>query len=217
MGKRIRLAGMSMKKGALFALLVAGLSTIGCGQIDVDSVGFDKSKPIEVPEQLVIQNGAMGTAIGPIAPNLEKWGHDQSAPFSWPGRAVQIAQTNPSIPEDQLVYEILLKNETELHKVHVWVEPATGHGRVPYSRVQSMVWLYNGGFQEFELAGATPTLGDSVANYEQRYLLTTELIEPIAAKSDTRIFVYVFGEWGEGSIMGLTVDTPEIVYSDLTN
>lgn len=159
----------------------------------------------------------MATVIGPLAPNLAKWGPDEAdQPFSWPGRAVQRESTYPSNPSDQLIYEIRLAEHSLLYKVHVWVNPSEGHAAIPASRAQSMLWIHNGGMVESEVIASVQTMGDSVKNYEQRYLLTMELDEPYEMKADARVFVYVFGEWGANFLPGLAVDTPEIVYSSST-
>lgn len=157
----------------------------------------------------------MATVIGPIAPNLSKWGPDnENLPFSWPGRALQKEPTFPGEPSEQLIYEVRLPENSSLHKVHVWVDPVNDHDKVPDSRTQSMIWVHNGGMVESEVIASVQTMGDSVANYEQRYLLTMELDEPYRMTADTRVFIYVFGEWGGGALPGLAVDTPEIAFGE---
>jgi hypothetical protein len=155
----------------------------------------------------------MTTVIGPLAPNLTKWGPDEvDQPFSWPGRVVQKEPTNPSNPSEQLIYEIRLPEHSLLYKVHVWVDPANVHVDVPASRVGTMLWIHNGGMVESEAIANAQTMGDLVKNYEQRYLLTMELAEPYEMRADTRVFVYVFGEWGKDFAPGLAVDTPEVLF-----
>jgi hypothetical protein len=156
----------------------------------------------------------MSTVIGPLAVDIEKWGPDEVQPFSWPGYVVQRAPSFPQSPSDQLVYEIRLQEGALLYEAEVWVDPPKNHTKVPDSRAGAMLWTHNGGFKKNESLVSVTTLGDSVVNYEQRYLLTMQLAEPYEVKADERIFVYVFGEWGDGFLPGLGVSTPEIVSGD---
>lgn len=207
--------------GLVTLIFCAG--SVGCIEpsSSIDRSNFNAQLPCiidAVPEEVppLPIDGAMTTVIGPLAVDMDKWGPDQNMPFSWPGRVVQRGQTNPSLPEEQLIYEVRLPENSALQKVHIWVEPRKGHLDVPYSRAQAMVWAHNGGFKTVELiagAGKMVMPGDSVVNYEQRYLLTRTMDEPFIMTADTRVFIYVFGEWGDDSVMGLAVDTPEIVYA----
>lgn len=155
----------------------------------------------------------MATVIGPVGLNVNKWGPDPNEPFSWPGRVIQIDSTFPQEPSEQLIYEIRLPTGSSLHKVHVWADPVDGHSTIPASRAQTMLWTHNGGLTESNAVASTVTLDDSIPSYEYRSLLTMELDEPYVMKADTRVFIYVFGEWGTGSMPGLAIDTPEIAFS----
>lgn len=206
---------------AMFASIA--ISSFGCTSSEIDApacdisvdttstpVGSKTPTPMEIPS-----TAKMSTVIGPLVHQASKWGPDPDLPFSWPGRVVQRDATNPSNPDELLIYEVRLPEGSTLYKVHVWVEPAKGHTQVPFNRATAVVWVHNGGMVESNAVGsAMVTMGDTVLNYEQRFLLTEELSPPLTIAADERVFVYVFGEWGAGSMPGLIVDTPEIVFSE---
>lgn len=167
------------------------------------------------PELDETSNGSfMGIADGPIELDETKWGVDMALPLSWPGRIAQLAPTSPSNPKDLAVYEIRPSVGSKLISVHTWVDPAKGHAQVPDSRAQSMLWIYNGGFQTLDLVGLSVTFGDSVVDYEQRFLMTIKPTEPVVITPDSRVFLHVYGEYGKGCVPGLRVETPEFAYDE---
>lgn len=213
-----------MKLYSVIATVAICISTTACtsetitgcsiGDVDPNRSTDPGSKPADPLPPEIPGSAEMATVIGPIALRSDKWGPDPELPFSWPGRLAQKEPTDPSSPTDQAIYEIKLQPGSTLYKVHVWVDPPSGHVNVPENRAQTMIWLYNGGFSESELLGSETTMGDSVANYEQRFLLTREFPTPVEIAADSRVFIYVFGESGTYALPGLIVDTPEILFDE---
>lgn len=151
--------------------------------------------------------------IGPIAPNLSKWGPDDAnQPFSWPGRAVQRDQTFPQNPSDQLIYEIRVPENALLQEVRTWIDPADGHTDIPESRAQTMIWTHDTMTAESNLIASSVASSVSISDYEERDCLVMEFPSSMKMESTTRVFVYIFGEWGSGALPGLVVDTPDVVY-----
>jgi len=153
-----------------------------------------------------------GKCFGAFDVDRTIWQPEAAAPFSWPARAEQIANSTTP-PTGHLIYEADMPTDATILTVTQWVEPGSGHAAVPGNPPVMFVYLYDSSAGTTTLLGSDTIAAGSVVLYEVRTQLSITCPPATVVTAGKRVLVYLRGEGGSDYEPGLLVDTPQTTYS----